>query len=75
MPRTLKLAVSRLCERCEITYLCVCNVCEMNGIREIITGEECVEKPLSLIWKTYCSKHRSNLAMKLTVTRSGLKVS
>uniref|UniRef100_A0A7E4VHT0 PID domain-containing protein n=1 Tax=Panagrellus redivivus TaxID=6233 RepID=A0A7E4VHT0_PANRE len=37
-------------------------------------GEQSIEKPLALIWKAYCSKsQRHELAMKLLVTRSGLK--
>uniref|UniRef100_A0A0R3RD87 PID domain-containing protein n=1 Tax=Brugia timori TaxID=42155 RepID=A0A0R3RD87_9BILA len=32
-----------------------------------------LEKPLSLIWHTYCNRKRTELPMKLTVTRSGLK--
>ncbi|VDK80201.1 unnamed protein product [Litomosoides sigmodontis] len=44
-----------------------------NVLTVIAKGEECVEKPLSLIWHTYCSKQRAELPMKLIVTRSGLK--
>ncbi|KAL3991158.1 Phosphotyrosine interaction domain (PTB/PID) family protein [Acanthocheilonema viteae] len=44
-----------------------------NVLTVIAKGEECLEKPLLLIWHTYCSKQRAELPMKLTVTRSGLK--
>ncbi|VDM95687.1 unnamed protein product [Thelazia callipaeda] len=45
-----------------------------NVFTVIAKGEECVEKPLSLIWRTYCSRKRAEIPMKLFVTRSGLKV-
>ncbi|EJW87838.1 hypothetical protein WUBG_01246 [Wuchereria bancrofti] len=44
-----------------------------NVLTIIAKGEECLEKPLSLIWHTYCNRKRAELPMKLTVTRSGLK--
>ncbi|KAM3727493.1 Uncharacterized protein ACO02O_04152 [Dirofilaria immitis] len=44
-----------------------------NVLTIIAKGEECLEKPLSLIWHTYCNRQRAQLPMKLTVTRSGLK--
>ncbi|VIO99700.1 GH04568p, putative [Brugia malayi] len=44
-----------------------------NVLTIIAKGEECLEKPLSLIWHTYCNRKRTELPMKLTVTRSGLK--
>uniref|UniRef100_A0A0R3S1C6 PID domain-containing protein n=1 Tax=Elaeophora elaphi TaxID=1147741 RepID=A0A0R3S1C6_9BILA len=44
-----------------------------NVLTIIAKGAECLEKPLSLIWHTYCNKQRAELPMKLTVTRSGLK--
>lgn len=44
-----------------------------NVLTVMAKGDGCVEKPLNLIWKTYCSKQKSDLHMKLAVTRSGLK--
>ncbi|EFO24975.1 hypothetical protein LOAG_03509 [Loa loa] len=44
-----------------------------NVLTIIAKGEECLAKPLSLIWRTYCNRQRAELPMKLTVTRSGLK--
>ncbi|VDM50109.1 unnamed protein product [Toxocara canis] len=44
-----------------------------NVLTVMAKGDGCVEKPLSLIWKTYCSRKKSDLHMKLAVTRSGLK--
>uniref|UniRef100_A0A915ABY6 PID domain-containing protein n=1 Tax=Parascaris univalens TaxID=6257 RepID=A0A915ABY6_PARUN len=44
-----------------------------NVLTVMAKGDGCVEKPLNLIWKTYCSKQKSDLQMKLAVTRSGLK--
>uniref|UniRef100_A0A1I8AEG1 PID domain-containing protein n=1 Tax=Steinernema glaseri TaxID=37863 RepID=A0A1I8AEG1_9BILA len=37
-------------------------------------GQQSVEKPLGLIWKTYVGRQQKNdMQMKLMVTRSGLK--
>jgi hypothetical protein len=44
-----------------------------NVLTVLAKGDGCVEKPLALIWKTYCSRTRPDLHMKLAVTRSGLK--
>uniref|UniRef100_A0A0N5AUS8 PID domain-containing protein n=1 Tax=Syphacia muris TaxID=451379 RepID=A0A0N5AUS8_9BILA len=44
-----------------------------NVLTVMAKGSGAVDKPLSLIWKTYCSRQRSDLQMKLAVTRSGLK--
>ncbi|PAV55756.1 hypothetical protein WR25_03815 isoform B [Diploscapter pachys] len=44
-----------------------------NVLTVMARGENCYEKPLSLIWKAYCSRNRSDLAMQLEITRSGLK--
>lgn len=35
-------------------------------------GENCYEKPLSLIWKAYCSRARSDLGMNLEVRKVSL---
>lgn len=39
-------------------------------------GESSVEKPLSIIWRTFNAnrKQRREIPMKLRITRSGLKV-
>jgi hypothetical protein len=51
------------------------NVIYLGNVLTIMgKGEQSIEKPLSLIWKAYCSKQqRHELSMKLMVTRSGLK--
>ncbi|VDN52433.1 unnamed protein product [Dracunculus medinensis] len=50
------------------------NVIYLGNVLTIMAkGDECVEKPLNLMWKTYCSKQRVDLSMKLSITRSGLK--
>uniref|UniRef100_A0AC35UH63 PID domain-containing protein n=1 Tax=Rhabditophanes sp. KR3021 TaxID=114890 RepID=A0AC35UH63_9BILA len=51
------------------------NVIYLGNVLTIIgKGEASVEKPLSLIWKTYCQRgQRADMPMKLSVTRSGLK--
>ncbi|CAA91471.1 PID domain-containing protein [Caenorhabditis elegans] len=50
------------------------NVIYLGNVLTIMArGENCYEKPLSLIWKAYCSRARSDLGMNLEITRSGLK--
>lgn len=45
-----------------------------NVLTVMAKGEDSVGKPLSVIWRTYNSKKaRRDIAMKLTVTRQGLK--
>ncbi|CAI5455502.1 unnamed protein product [Caenorhabditis angaria] len=44
-----------------------------NVLTVMARGENCYEKPLSLIWKAYCSRSRNDLGMNLEITRSGLK--
>lgn len=44
-----------------------------NVLTVIAKGEAAVAKPLALIWKTYESRARADMPMKLTITRSGLK--
>lgn len=51
-----------------------------NVLTLMAKGEESIEKPLSIIWRTYLAKKRANqseqfpdITMKLRVTRSGLK--
>ncbi|GMT03266.1 hypothetical protein PENTCL1PPCAC_25440, partial [Pristionchus entomophagus] len=44
-----------------------------NVLTVLAKGEDCVEKPLSLIWKAYCGRQRPDLNMRLEVTHSGLK--
>lgn len=44
-----------------------------NVLTVLAKGEGCIDKPLSLIWQTYCAEVRPDLAMKLSVTKSGLK--
>ncbi|XP_022247629.1 protein FAM43A-like [Limulus polyphemus] len=36
-------------------------------------GENCVEKPLSTLWKNYCSNVKQEINMKVTVCSSGIK--
>uniref|UniRef100_A0A0K0FKA9 PID domain-containing protein n=1 Tax=Strongyloides venezuelensis TaxID=75913 RepID=A0A0K0FKA9_STRVS len=51
------------------------NVTYLGNVLTIIgKGNASIEKPLSLIWKTFCQKgQRCDMPMKLSVTRSGLK--
>ncbi|CAI4229356.1 unnamed protein product [Auanema sp. JU1783] len=44
-----------------------------NVLTVMARGENCFEKPLSLIWKAYCQRNRNDLHMNLEITRSGLK--
>ncbi|KAK6047315.1 hypothetical protein COOONC_15181 [Cooperia oncophora] len=44
-----------------------------NVLTVLAAGENCYEKPLSLIWKAYCSRTGADLSMGLEITRSGLK--
>ncbi|XP_022240255.1 protein FAM43A-like [Limulus polyphemus] len=36
-------------------------------------GENCVDKPLSTLWKNYCSNVKHEINMKVTVCHSGIK--
>ena len=38
-----------------------------NVLTVLARGENCYEKPLSLIWKAYCSRNRNDLNMTLEV--------
>ncbi|VDO81357.1 unnamed protein product [Heligmosomoides polygyrus] len=50
------------------------NVIYLGNVLTVIAGgENCFEKPLSLIWKAYCSRTGADLSMGLEITRSGLK--
>uniref|UniRef100_A0A0N4ZRY2 PID domain-containing protein n=1 Tax=Parastrongyloides trichosuri TaxID=131310 RepID=A0A0N4ZRY2_PARTI len=51
------------------------NVTYLGNVLTIIgKGSASIEKPLNLIWKTFCQKgQRCDMPMKLSVTRSGLK--
>uniref|UniRef100_A0A0K0ETK2 PID domain-containing protein n=1 Tax=Strongyloides stercoralis TaxID=6248 RepID=A0A0K0ETK2_STRER len=51
------------------------NVTYLGNVLTIIgKGNASIEKPLNLIWKTFCQKgQRCDMPMKLSVTRSGLK--
>lgn len=44
-----------------------------NVVTIMAKGDACYEKPLALIWKTYQSRTRPDLPMRLMVTRCGLK--
>ncbi|XGW33308.1 hypothetical protein V3C99_017620 [Haemonchus contortus] len=44
-----------------------------NVLTVLAAGDNCFEKPLSLIWKAYCSRTGGDLSMGLEITRSGLK--
>ncbi|CAJ0566008.1 unnamed protein product, partial [Mesorhabditis spiculigera] len=44
-----------------------------NVLTVMAKGDNCVEKPLSLIWRAYCQRQRTDLHMQLEITRSGLK--
>lgn len=44
-----------------------------NVLTILAKGDGCVEKPLTLIWRTYCSRTRPDLPMKMTITNTGLK--
>ncbi|VDL69243.1 unnamed protein product [Nippostrongylus brasiliensis] len=50
------------------------NVVYLGNVLTVIAGgENCFEKPLSLIWKAYCNRSGADLSMGLEITRSGLK--
>lgn len=50
------------------------NVIYLGNVLTIMAkGDGCYDKPLALIWKTYCSKTRPDLPMVLSITRSGLQ--
>jgi hypothetical protein len=52
----------------------VYNVVYLGNVLTILAkGENCVDRPLHLIWKTYCTQTRPELHMKFSVTRQGLK--
>lgn len=44
-----------------------------NVLTVLAKGDGCVDKPLTLIWRTYCSRTRPDLPMKLMITNTGLK--
>ncbi len=44
-----------------------------NVVTVLAKGDGCVDKPIALIWKTHLQRARTDLTMKLTVTKSGLK--
>ncbi|XP_003374898.1 protein FAM43A [Trichinella spiralis] len=40
----------------------------------IARGEGCVDRPLGVIWRSYCERKKDYMSMRLVVTSSGLKV-
>lgn len=44
-----------------------------NVLTVLAKGDNCTDKPLSLIWRTYCSRTRPDIPMTLSVTKSGLQ--
>lgn len=50
------------------------NVIYLGNVLTILAkGDGCTDKPLSLIWRTYCSRTRPDIPMTLSVTKSGLQ--
>lgn len=46
-----------------------------NVLTQWAKGESCLEKPLATLWKNYVQNMKHEIAMKVTVTNSGLKAS
>ncbi|KRZ16054.1 Protein FAM43A [Trichinella pseudospiralis] len=40
----------------------------------IARGDGCVDRPLGVIWRSYCERKKDYMSMRLVVTNSGLKV-
>ncbi|XP_049774056.1 protein FAM43A [Schistocerca cancellata] len=75
--RTIKQSLGKLWKRRSVTITEYDPTYKVAYLGNVLTGwakgEGCVEKPVSTLWRNYTASAKADVAMKVTVTGSGLK--